>query len=265
MVHPARRLADRRRLASTDRGRAAASAAATGRRGWIVDEQADGLGMAFGADDVPLLAAHAECCVGDAADLQLEGYSDEEPPDPGPHRPRDAAGREPRLPRRPLVRRLAHAVRGRGPSPPGVAHAARPQLLTRRHPRPGRARADLRARVGRGSRRGNRYPAVGDEGREGDRLRRLGAVDQLVGLEAARREARSRDVEHVRPSPVARRGCPRRGAGPPPAARRPRPSRPGARPRRRARRRPRAPSAAAAAAASPVAARRGSSVEWERT
>ena len=50
--------------------------------GWVVDEQADGLGMAFGADDVPLLTEHAECCVGGAADLQIEGYSAEDRPIP---------------------------------------------------------------------------------------------------------------------------------------------------------------------------------------
>ena len=31
---------------------------------------------------MPLLAKHAECCVGGAADLQLEGYSDEDRPIP---------------------------------------------------------------------------------------------------------------------------------------------------------------------------------------
>jgi len=81
MVHPARRLADRRRLTRPIeavlllcRGEEAS--------GWIVDEQADGLGMAFGADDVPLLAEHAGCCVGNPADLRLEGYTEDDPPIP---------------------------------------------------------------------------------------------------------------------------------------------------------------------------------------
>ena len=81
MVHPARRLADRRRLT---RPIEAVLHLCGGARacGWIVDEQADGLGMAFGADDVPLLGEHADCCVGNPADLQLEGYSDEDRPIP---------------------------------------------------------------------------------------------------------------------------------------------------------------------------------------
>ena len=81
MVHPARRLADRRRLPRPIeavlhlcRGEQAS--------GWIVDEQADGLGMAFGADDVPLLGEHVECCVGNPADLWLESTTEDEPPIP---------------------------------------------------------------------------------------------------------------------------------------------------------------------------------------
>ena len=81
MVHPVRRLADRRRLSRPIEAvlHLCRSEQACG---WIVDEQADGLGMAFGADDVPLLAEHAECCVGAAADLQLEGYADDDRPIP---------------------------------------------------------------------------------------------------------------------------------------------------------------------------------------
>jgi hypothetical protein len=81
MVHPARRLADRRRLR---RPIEAVLTLCRGDRasGWIVDEQADGLGMAFGADDVPLLGQHADCCIGNPADLRLEGYADEERPIP---------------------------------------------------------------------------------------------------------------------------------------------------------------------------------------
>jgi hypothetical protein len=39
--------------------------------GWIVDEQDDGLGMMFGADDVPRLEAHRDCCVGGSAEVWL--------------------------------------------------------------------------------------------------------------------------------------------------------------------------------------------------
>ncbi len=35
--------------------------------GWVLDEQDDGLGMAFGAGDVPKLTQHVECCVGGTA------------------------------------------------------------------------------------------------------------------------------------------------------------------------------------------------------
>lgn len=81
MVHPARRLADRRRLT---RPIEAVLYLCRGEQvsGWIVDEQADGLGMAFGADDVPVLGAHADCCVGRPADLRIEGYAADDPPIP---------------------------------------------------------------------------------------------------------------------------------------------------------------------------------------
>lgn len=81
MVHPARRLAERHRLA---RPIEAVLLLCRDEQafGWIVDEQADGLGMAFGADDVPRLAEHAECCVGGPADLKLEGYREEDRPIP---------------------------------------------------------------------------------------------------------------------------------------------------------------------------------------
>lgn len=81
MVHPARRLAARRRLS---RPIEAALLLCRGDQadGWIVDEQADGLGMAFGADDVPLLELHADCCVGNPCDLRIEGYRAEDPPIP---------------------------------------------------------------------------------------------------------------------------------------------------------------------------------------
>ena len=40
-------------------------------RGWIVDEQDDGVGMMFGAEDVAALRTHEACCVGGPADLWL--------------------------------------------------------------------------------------------------------------------------------------------------------------------------------------------------
>ena len=46
--------------------------------GWIVDEQDDGLGMAFGSGDVPLLATHADCCIGGPVSVSL-GSRDEAP------------------------------------------------------------------------------------------------------------------------------------------------------------------------------------------
>lgn len=39
--------------------------------GWIVDEQDDGLGMAFGDGDVPRLEEHRACCLGGPVDLWL--------------------------------------------------------------------------------------------------------------------------------------------------------------------------------------------------
>jgi hypothetical protein len=41
--------------------------------GWIVDEQDDGLGMAFGAGDVGRLTAHRDCCVASEANLRFAG------------------------------------------------------------------------------------------------------------------------------------------------------------------------------------------------
>jgi len=81
MLHPARRLAERRRLSRPIE--AVLQLCGGGRAcGWIVDEQADGLGMAFGAEDVPLLGEHADCCVEGPVDLQLEGYTEDERPIP---------------------------------------------------------------------------------------------------------------------------------------------------------------------------------------
>jgi len=81
MAQPARRLAERHRL---DRPIEAILFLCRDDRafGWIVDEQADGLGMAFGADDVPRLAEHAHCCIGGPVDLKLEGYGEEDRPIP---------------------------------------------------------------------------------------------------------------------------------------------------------------------------------------
>jgi len=39
--------------------------------GWIVEEQDDGLGMMFGAEDAERLLAHGTCCVEGEADLVL--------------------------------------------------------------------------------------------------------------------------------------------------------------------------------------------------
>jgi hypothetical protein len=58
--------------------------------GWIVDEQDDGLGMVFGAADVPRVEEHQACCVGGPADLFLQ------------HPQNDA---------RPVPVRLAHVTR----------------------------------------------------------------------------------------------------------------------------------------------------------
>lgn len=41
-------------------------------RGWIVDEQDDGVGMAFGGDDVLRMLGHQHCCRGAATALWLE-------------------------------------------------------------------------------------------------------------------------------------------------------------------------------------------------
>lgn len=81
MVHPARRLAARRRLSRPIEAMLLLCRGAQA-EGWVVDEQADGLGMVFGSDDVPVLELHADCCVGGSCDLRLEGYGEDDPPIP---------------------------------------------------------------------------------------------------------------------------------------------------------------------------------------
>ena len=62
--------------------------------GWIVDEQDDGVGMAFGGPDVERVEAHRPCCVASPADLWLA----------------DEQGRG-----RPVPVRLAHVTRTKAP------------------------------------------------------------------------------------------------------------------------------------------------------
>ena len=50
-------------------------------KGWIIDEQDDGIGMAFGAEDAALVRGHQKCCVRQPAELWLE---DDDPDGPRP-------------------------------------------------------------------------------------------------------------------------------------------------------------------------------------
>lgn len=47
-------------------------------QGWIVDEQDDGIGMAFGASDADRVLEHEGCCGGRPADVWLEGEGPDE-------------------------------------------------------------------------------------------------------------------------------------------------------------------------------------------
>ncbi|MHC5011854.1 MAG: hypothetical protein ACYTG6_13070 [Planctomycetota bacterium] len=73
MPPESRRLSERRRL---ERPLEAELLLCKGRTvsGWIIDEQDDGVGMAFGADDVPRLMEHRTCCVSSRADLWLADF-----------------------------------------------------------------------------------------------------------------------------------------------------------------------------------------------
>jgi hypothetical protein len=81
MDHPSRRLSERHRLKRPVEAHLLLCGGDSA-SGWIVDEQSDGLGMAFGADDVPRLTMHTDCCVGGPANLRLEGYEPDERPIP---------------------------------------------------------------------------------------------------------------------------------------------------------------------------------------
>lgn len=70
MTHPGRRLSERRRLARPVEAELLLCGGQTA-KGWIVDEHEEGLGMAFGAEDVPCLMGHVSCCVGTSVDLWL--------------------------------------------------------------------------------------------------------------------------------------------------------------------------------------------------
>jgi hypothetical protein len=70
MAESSRRLSARRRLERPLEAELLLCRGATV-SGWIVDEQDDGVGMAFGGEDVARLEAHRACCVGAKADLWL--------------------------------------------------------------------------------------------------------------------------------------------------------------------------------------------------
>lgn len=77
MPNPRRRLSVRKHL---DRPLEAALRLCGGDpiQGWIVDEQDDGIGMAFGAADAEQVLGHCECCLHQAADLWLDGEGPDE-------------------------------------------------------------------------------------------------------------------------------------------------------------------------------------------
>lgn len=81
MPHPVRRIAERRLLRRPLEARLLLCRGESA-TGWIVDEQDDGLGMAFGSEDVARLADHVDCCVGGPVDLYLEGYTGDSRPIP---------------------------------------------------------------------------------------------------------------------------------------------------------------------------------------